>query len=198
MANKTADKPLASIYAQALYEAAAEAGVLEQVATELKTLRDTFVNSPRVERFFVSPTISFAQKRKVVEGALNDFSRVTQNFLLVLADRNRSQLMAGIATAFSEHSNYKAGIAAVEVHSVRKLNDDERARLTAMLAGRLKKRIDLDERIRPELLGGLIVIHGDHMWDASVAHALGQMTDKMENLKLAAIKWTDSGNLTGV
>src|ERR1041384_3680413 len=99
MASKTGNKSLAAIYANALYEAAADAKAVEQVGAELKMLRVLTVRAPKLERLLVSPTVSFDEKRKVIEGAFGSFAQITRNFLLVLIDRKRAQLLNTIKTS---------------------------------------------------------------------------------------------------
>jgi F-type H+-transporting ATPase subunit delta len=191
MAKKSGNKPLAAIYAHALYDAAVEANALEQVSTEIKVLRDMLAKSPEVERFLVSPTISFDQKRNSIESAFASFSTVTKNFLLVVVDRNRAGNISAIVAGFIEYSHHKEGIAEVQVQTARELQSSERTKLTSLLQGKLNKKITLNEKVRPELLGGMVLIHEDKMWDSSIASGIKQMTERMEALKLTTIKWAD-------
>ncbi|HYG73528.1 MAG TPA: ATP synthase F1 subunit delta [Planctomycetota bacterium] len=191
MAGKSGSKALAAIYAEALYEAAKESGSVDQVTAELKLLRILLVKAPKLEKLLESPTISFEEKRKVIEGTFKHLSKVTRNFLLVLVDRKRAHLIGTIVSAFIETMNKKAGIAAVDVHTARPLDLEEREQLKTLLSKKLNKTVNLNESVKPELLGGLVLIHEDKMWDRSTRHALDQMVEKMEGLKLATIKWTD-------
>jgi len=191
MASKTGNKSHATIYANALYEAAADAGALEQVAAELKMLRVLIHRVPKLERLLVSPTISFEDKRKVIEGTFTTLSKTTRNFLLVLIDRKRAQLLDAVAESFAAVANAKSGIAAVEVQTARALEADEREKLQSVLAKKLNKKINLNEKVRPELLGGMVLLHEDKMWDASVAHALKEAVGRLEGLKLTAVKWAE-------
>src|SRR3954451_6008078 len=105
MASKTGNKSLATVYAHALYEAAADAKAVEQVGGELKLLRVLVTKAPKLERLLVSPTISFADKRKVLEGTFGTFSQITRNFLLVLVERKRAALLDSVAEIFADVVN---------------------------------------------------------------------------------------------
>jgi len=181
------------IYAQALYAAAEDAGMLGAVSAELQALKSAITKAPHLEIFLVSPTVPFPEKRKVIEGALSDFSTITKNFLLVIVDRRRAQLLAAIVEAFARVEQDKAGIAPVEVQSARPLDDNERERLAGVLQKKLNRRIHLEEHVRPELLGGLVLRHEDKMWDSSLVHALNGMRETLTELKLGAIKWKENG-----
>ena len=191
MANKSSNKPLANIYAQALYEAAVEAGAQEQVGVELAGLAGALKNDAKFAEFFESPTIAFESKRKVVEEALKGYSAITRNFLLVLTARGRSAFFSQIVESFTEYAERQAGIAAVEVTSARTLDADEREKLLQVLGNKLGCKIKLNERVNPELIGGMVVVHEDKMWDSSLRHKLDGAVRSMEELKTSAVKWGD-------
>lgn len=189
MASKTGNKSLATVYAHALYEAAEQAGVLEQVTAELKMLRVLVHKAPKLEKLLISPTVSFNDKRKVIEGTFTNLSKITRNFLLVLVDKKRAGLLDLIAETFAEVANEKSGVAAVEVQTARTLEADEREKLQALLTKKLSKKVNLNEKVRPELLGGMVLLHEDKMWDASLAHSLKEAVGRLEGLKLQSVKW---------
>src|ERR1039458_9008245 len=128
MAGKTINRPLAAIYAQALYEAAGQSKVTDQVGLEIDAVLDIVEKSPRVGIFLESPTIAFQDKRKVIEGTFKDNSKILRNFLLVLVERGRTQLLEQIAEEYLKVCDAKNGIARVEVQSARALEPLEQAR----------------------------------------------------------------------
>jgi len=193
MASKTGNKSLAVIYAQALYEAAEEAGVLEQVSAELKALSEMLEKAPKLEKFLVSPTIAFDAKRKMIETTFASFSKITRNFLLVLVDKKRGHVLNLIAESFEQYSHVKAGLASVQVSTAQAISADYRNRLKDVMEKKLNKKVTLDERIKPELLGGVVLQHGDKVWDRSVLTSLKRMIEKMEETKLTQVKWMENG-----
>jgi len=165
--------------------------VVDPVAAELKLLRQLIEKSPKLERLLESPVVSFGEKRKVIEGTFGHFSKVTQSFLLVLIERRRAPILSGVVDSYIQVVNHKAGVAAVEVQTARPLEQDERESIKALLSKKLNKTVNLNESVHPDLLGGMVLIHEDTMWDRSVKNALKTMIGKMEGLKLATIKWAD-------
>jgi len=189
MASNSSNKPLAAIYAQALLEAAQAVNSVEQVAAEVGGLNEALKKDKRFAEFFESPTISFDQKRKVLDAALAGHSAITRNLLLVVTERGRSAIFPEIVDAYNEYIEKKAGIASVEVTSASPLQEYERDRLVHTLGGKLGKKIKLTERVNPELIGGMVVVHGDKMWDGSLRSKLNVAVHKMEELQTAAVKW---------
>lgn len=190
MANKGTNKPLAAIYAQALFEAAAGAGVQERVASELSGLKDILHKDARIGIFLETPTIAFLDKRKVIDASFANFTAVTRNFLLVIAERGRGSMLDQIVDAYTEFANRTAGIAKVEVQSARALAVEERARVSEVMAKKLNKKIVLSERVNPDLIGGMVLVHDDKMWDGSLRRTLDDAIKTME-IKTNLVKWTE-------
>ncbi len=190
MANKGINKPLSAIYAQALFEAAQGINAQAQVASELTDIKAMLHKDAEIGIFLETPTIAFEDKRKVIESAFKDFSAVTRNFLLVIAERGRATMLDQIVDTYAEYANKMANIATVQVHSVRALEPDEREQLKAMMHGKLNKTITLDERVNANLIGGVVLVHEDKMWDGSLRRKLDDAIKTME-IKTTAVKWTE-------
>jgi len=191
MANKGVNRPLAAIYAQALYEAARGVNSQAQVAEELTGIKAMLHKDPSIGIFLESPTISFEDKRKVIENAFKSYSPVTCNFLLVIAERGRSTMLDQIVDAYVDYANKMANIATVEVHSARPLDQDEREKVVAVMKGKLNKSITLSERVNPDLIGGVVLVHEDKMWDGSLRRTLDDAIKTMESIKTNAVKWSE-------
>jgi F-type H+-transporting ATPase subunit delta len=89
------------------------------------------------------------------------------------------ELFDQIVEAFQDHCNRKAGVAELEVESARELEAEETGRLREALERRLGRRVVLRPRVRPELLGGLVLSHRDRVYDASLAHHLARLMEQI-------------------
>ncbi|HLX64560.1 MAG TPA: ATP synthase F1 subunit delta [Planctomycetota bacterium] len=191
MANKGSNKPLAAIYAQALYEAARDANAQLQAAAELLALKEMLRKDRRIGIFLETPTISFDDKRKVIQAAFKSFSPITRNFLLVIAERSRAAMLDQIVDAYNEYATKIAGIATVEVRTARKLDDSERASVSKLMEAKLKKKIQLKEEVVPQLIGGMVLQHEDTLWDGSLRHKLNEAVHRMELSPAHVLSWSD-------
>ena len=183
MAKREAGRGLATIYAQALYGAATESGVLAQVEEELRVIRAGVSQDVRLRLFLETPTVSFGEKRKVLLSALHGLSPVLLNFLCVVIRRGRVALLERIAEAFHEHANQKAGVAEFNLASARALESHESERLKALLKARFNKSIVIREEVHAELLGGFVLTYGDHRWTTALSHRLARLVRQMEVAK---------------
>jgi len=194
MARKKAGASLAYIYAEALYDAAVDAGVLPEVQEELLAFRDMLERYPRLALFLDSPTISLEKKQQVLGGLTQATHTLTQpglNFLRVLVRRQRVELMDLIIDAFHDHCNKKAGIAEVEVQSADALADDETERIRTVLGKVLERKVVLRTEVKPELLGGVVLTHRDRVFDASIRHQLTRMLEEIRAARSGLHYYTD-------
>jgi F-type H+-transporting ATPase subunit delta len=182
MSRKKAGQGLATIYARALYDAAAEVGVLPQVQLELVAFQDTLRRYPRLALFLDSPTIPGEKK----QAALSSLAQLTQtltqpglNFLRVLVKRERVDLLDLIVDAFREYCNQMAGIAEIDVATIRELEPAETTRLAAALQKYFERRVIVRTVVRPEILGGLVISHGGRVLNASLSHHLKRLMEQV-------------------
>ena len=163
-------RQVARVYAEALYRAAERQGQADELLKELDDLvNDIFRRDPGLELFFASASIGRDRRAEAVRSAFSGrASDVLVHFLGVLNQHDRLGMIRPIAAAYRTLHNRRAHRVAVLVRSAVPLTDAERTRLCDDV--RTVNHIEplLEEKIEPELLGGLIIRIGDWVYDASV------------------------------
>ena len=182
---------VAHVYAEALYGAAKDTGVLDSVEQEIRSLRELLDKDPRFRLFLESPAISVAEKRKVFAATLQGYSKVTLNFLSVLIEKHRMSALGEIIREFHEYSLARSGIAEVEVRTARSLLPQEAARLKELLKAKIGQTIAIKQYIHPELLGGMIVTHKDHQWNGSLSHHMKLLVERMADFRVDHGMWRE-------
>jgi F-type H+-transporting ATPase subunit delta len=164
---------LARLYAQALLAAALkqpDADAVDSVGTEL----DEFVagvigENQKVAAFLASPAVGKKAKGSALSAALTDrSSELFRGLVGVLTRNGRLDLLPGIAAAYRELLEERAGRVRVKVTVPVELSGAQRAELTDTLANLLKLEPVLDVHVDPNLLGGMVVQVGDRVIDTSV------------------------------
>ena len=164
---------IARVYAESLASVAAKQGRLEPVGEELNRFTTEVLKHPKVGAFFKSAAITRKVRAPILEAALKDNAEpLVANFIRVLNQNNRLDLIEAIAAAYRELVDTRAGRIRVVVKSAVPLNDDQKAGLKKTLAESLNKEPVLNLRVDPELLGGLVVQVGDKIYDTSVRSRL--------------------------
>jgi F-type H+-transporting ATPase subunit delta len=159
---------VAATYAEALYQAAANAGAVEQVSSDLSALGESLAGGSDVARVLNNPQVESRFKKGAVAELAGSANPLTVNLLQVLIDRGRLEELGPIAAAFAERVADAEGRIAVEVTTAVPLPHDLREQVVARIGEQTGKTPEITERVDPEIIGGLVLRVGGVVTDASV------------------------------
>ncbi|WP_205480463.1 F0F1 ATP synthase subunit delta [Sphingomonas arenae] len=173
---------LAGRYASALFELARDERQIEAVASSLRAIRETLETSPDLRAVTTSPLIDRAEAHKAVAAtaAALKLDGTTTNFLGVLARNGRLRQLPEVIRLFSRLASDHRGETTAEVVSARPLDDDQVAALKQQLGARVGRDINIDARVDPSILGGIVVRLGSQMIDASIRTKLNTLATAMK------------------
>src|SRR5262249_15040634 len=122
---------VARVYAEALLRAAEKHNRASELLQELDSLvREVFSREPQFEAFLSSGAVGRGRKAEAIRSVFeNRASELFVNYLLVLNDHERLDLLRPIAAAYRELDDERAGRIRVQVRSAVPLPDDQRERL---------------------------------------------------------------------
>jgi len=173
---------VAGRYASALFDLARDAGVLEAVEADLKALTSAISISDDLRSFLRSPVYDGADQMNVI-GALAEkagFGELTGNFLKLVAKNRRLFALPGMIEAFDVRLADHRGEVSAEAVTAAALNDDQIKALRHEIEAMVGKAVNLETRVDPGLLGGLIVKIGSQMIDASLKTKLNRLKTLMK------------------
>jgi F-type H+-transporting ATPase subunit delta len=175
---------LADRYAAALFDLADERHALDQVAGDLRELRAMLHGSPDLMRLIRSPVLSRAEQGKAVsavaEGA--GLSRLTIDFLGVVARNRRLFAVPAMTDRFLAKLAERRGEVTAEVTAAQALSEAQEAALTEQLRRAVGRRVSVDIRVDPSLLGGMVVKVGSRMVDGSLRSKLQRLQIAMKGI----------------
>lgn len=157
-------------YARALFELALEDGSVDRIAAELDALAATVRSSDELREVLSFPT-NTAELRKTVFAGIADrlgTGTVVRNLVQLLIDRNRMTAFPACAMAFRELADEHQGQIRGELVSARALSDEQLAAVRAKLERMTGKRVLLETREDPGLIGGLVARVGNTLFDSSI------------------------------
>lgn len=180
-------RTVARRYAGALYEEADETGVLEAVDDDILMLRESLEDATHpLSRFFKSPVIPQEKKDAVVRELLSDqVEELTLRFLRLLIHKDRETMTKPILDQYQALRNDQRGIVDAEVTVARSLADEDRTAIADALESKTGKTVRLHVEEDADLVGGLIIRIGDHVFDASVRNKLTNLRDRLHDSSLA-------------
>ena len=174
-------RQVARVYAEALYRAADGQGLAGEVMLELDQLvNEVFKRDPGMELYFASASIEEKRKGETINSAFRHrASDVLVQFLEVLNQHGRLDMIRPIVEAYRRLHNRKTKKIVVTAVSAVPLTDDERRRLCDDVRAVADVEPILQEQVDPELLGGLVVRVGDWVYDASVRAKLDTVGNQL-------------------
>ena len=165
---------LAGRYASALFELAWDKGQLAQVGASLAKLGQALSASADMRAMTASPLVTRGQGEHAILALADDLGvdPLTHNFLGVAARARRLGALPAIIAAFRARAAAERGETTAEVTSAHPLDDEQVETLKRTLALKLRRDVDVQLRVDPSLLGGLIVKVGSRLIDSSIKSKL--------------------------
>ncbi len=161
---------VAGRYASALFELARDNRAVDQVARDLDAFDRLIQDSADLRRLIRSPVFSAEEQEKAVGALLTraGSTGLAANFIRLVASKRRLFALPDMIRSFRARVAEHKGIVPVEVRlaeqpSARVLGD-----IKSALRDVAKGEVDLDVRIDPSLIGGIVVRMGSRMVDASL------------------------------
>ena len=170
---------LARPYAKAAFEYAREAQCLAKWSEMLNTLA-AYVQQPVLAQFLRDPRYGSHEQFQVILALNNTLDQASQNFIKLLADKDRLIVLPAIAELFAQLLAVFNKTLKVKVKSVLPLTDQEKSSLTTLLNKKFACEIIPHYEIAPELLGGLLVQAGDSVIDSSIRGQLERMREALQ------------------
>jgi F-type H+-transporting ATPase subunit delta len=169
-----------STYAEALFEAAREREELEGVLEDLEEFVGALRENEELQLFFYGGQIPEREKRKAIDALTEDMTLSTTNFLKLLSDNGREEILEEVLLRYEELVKEHLGKIEVEVTTAVELSDEELDRLKERLGRILEGReVILETRVDPDLLGGAVFRFGGRMVDGSVRGQLQNLREEM-------------------
>lgn len=177
---------VAKRYAQALFEVAAENNQIDKVEQELQLITEVLDANPDFLQFLKHPQIAVDVKKKefstVFEGKA---SEVTINFMYLLIDNKREDIFDFIPTFFVKSANEVRGFVDAVVTSVKPLTDEQKESIASSMNKVLNKKVRIQNKLDPSIMGGVVVQVGDRLYDGSV---VGRLNRLQQSLKQAQVR----------
>jgi F-type H+-transporting ATPase subunit delta len=172
---------VAYTYAEALLNAAQKQNKARETLDEFDSLVSTvFAAKPELERFLSSMAVGRDAKEAVLRATFRGrASDLFTNFLLVVNEHDRLELLRSILAAYREEYERRTARLRVLVRSAVPLPDDQRDRLVTELRETFRREPVLEATIDPDLLGGLVVRVEDYLFDGSVRTRIDNLRQQL-------------------
>ena len=162
-------------YAEAAFRLADSTGALAKWSEMLGALA-LVARDERVQRAVADPNLPDAQVAGLFISILSGkLSGEAENFLRVLAENKRIELLPEIRGQFEALKNERQGVVEAEVHSAFELTESQLAELVQRLEKKTGRKVRTQVRVDRELIGGVRVVLGDKVIDGSARAQLAAL-----------------------
>mgnify|MGYP001791475679 FL=1 len=164
---------IARPYAEALFKASvSDLASVSVWVEELAAIAD----NAQLLQFADNPKITAQQVFELIAGvAKSPLNDAAKNFLRTVIENGRLSVLPEIAAQFRALKNAKSGSSDAVVHSAFAIDGAALVDVKASLEKRFGRKLNVTVELQPELIGGIRVVVGDEVLDASVKARLEQM-----------------------
>jgi F-type H+-transporting ATPase subunit delta len=176
---------MAGRYATALFDLAREANAIDAVKDDLDRFDALAAESADLTRLVRSPVFSEEEQLRALSAVLErtGIGGLAANFFKLVTSNRRLFAVRDMIKGFRELVAEHKGEATAEVTVAEQLKDEHGEALREALKSVSGKDVDLDIKVDPAILGGLVVKLGSRMVDTSLRTKLNAIKHAMKEVR---------------
>jgi F-type H+-transporting ATPase subunit delta len=173
---------LARRYAKALFAVGKENDSYEAYNQALQGVAGLYQSLPEVVDALTNPLYPLDVREKVMVGLVKSIGvdKIMGNFLNLLVQKKRAEILPEIAEAFQAMVDTEKNISHGTIISAVALSDELQASVQAALEKLTGKKVELSTSVDPSLIGGIIAKVGDLVLDGSIRTQLAGLKDSIK------------------
>jgi len=159
----------ARAYAEALFSAARKMGQADELGETLLSLKKRMEEDAEIRKILQHDLIPLQEKE-----------RALQDLLPRLLSRERDETFISIAPEYQRLLDQEKDVEPVELTVASPISPDLESELEEKLSGIVGKKVRLEVKIEPQLLGGMVLRWKERVIDASVRKKLERIGDHLK------------------
>lgn len=177
---------IAQRWARALLQLAQEANQVDAVRAQVNAFAELMkADGAMLAGVLQSPSFAAGDKREIVKqlAAAQNALPVVKNFLALAMDKNRGHYLLPIIEHFNRMADDLTGVIRAELTVAAGLPADVQAKITAALEKASKKKVQLEVKVDPALIGGAVVKLGSLIVDGSLRAQLENLSRQLAHVE---------------
>ena len=156
-------------YASALFEAGMDLDKIQIFNKELEFLKEVFEGEEKLLQILHHPKIKKSEKRDLIDSIFKErISQEMMNFIYILIDKRREDHILEIVEEYKNLYNKHENIINVVAITAVPMEDKAKNKLITVLKDKLKKTIELTNKIDTGVMGGVLLKVEDKLIDGTV------------------------------
>lgn len=173
---------VAERYAKAFFNLATEAGKIDDLYKDLKSVEEVLTTSKEFNSFISAPFMSAESRNLALKNIFeNKVDKLTYDFFLFLESKGRLLILESFCTCYFDLYNKSKNIEFIKVTSSSQMDDSQLNSIKDKMKERTGKNIEAETFVDASLIGGFIVQLGDMIYDSSVKGKLDSLKQKVVN-----------------
>ena len=171
------------LYGQSLYDLAAEENLTEKILGEMETVRGILRENPDYITLLSEPSVPKNERLTLVDQAFDgSLEAYHLNFIKILIEKGLLREYSACYKRFRKSYNEAHGIADALVTTAVKLSDAQLSQLREKLEKISGKKVVLEQKTDPDILGGVRVDLEGQLFDGSVKGRLSELRRKVDDI----------------
>lgn len=167
------------MYARALFEAAREAGRLEQVSSDLGALARALDEVPELGAFLRNPQVDPNGKAEVLGELTEGADELVRNFARLVAEKGRGGEIAEMSTELDALVARAQNRLAVELTTSYELSEAEAGSIVETIEKASGRSVEATRNVDPSIIGGIILQIGSYRADGSLRGRLERLRHEL-------------------
>ncbi|WP_373480066.1 ATP synthase F1 subunit delta [Geminocystis sp.] len=165
-------------YAEALMSLAKSQNLVDAISQDVRSLINLIQESAELKTFLISPLVKAEDKKAVIRTVVGEqINPFLLNFLLLLVDKRRISFIEGICGKYLEILRKLNNVVLAQVTSAVRLYEGESEKLVTKIKNLTGAAgVEIETRIDPDIIGGVIIKVGSQVYDASLKAQLRRIS----------------------
>jgi F-type H+-transporting ATPase subunit delta len=173
------DSKISVRYSRALFQSALERKIIDNVNQDMILISE-ICKDPETKEFLLSPIIIPSKKssifHKMLEGSVE---KITLSMIDLMVKNGRESYLPALARVFIHETLKYKGITKSVLTTAVKVDDKVRKQMTDLISEVYSTKVELEEKIDPEIIGGFMLRIDDNYIDASVRNKLRKIKKEL-------------------
>ena len=164
------------LYGQSLYDLAAEENLTDDILGEMEAVKGIFMENPDYVTLLSEPSVPRNERLQMVDESLGgSLETYHLNFIKILIEKGLLREYSACYKRFRRSYNEAHDIADAQVTTAVALDDGQLTQLKEKLEKISGKRIILNQKVDPDILGGVRVDLEGQLFDGTVKGRLSEL-----------------------
>ena len=185
---------VAAEYAEGLLQLAIKKQALDEWVKELNQVKAIFDNNPHFRILYETPIVGRDETKKVITNVFKgNISDEILSLILLLVDKQRTVILPELCHVFEKLVHLEKKEVEIKVETPAPISSQDEEKVKALISSSLGRPVYLKNKVKPEIIGGIILEFLGKRWDGSIKTYIAQLAHELKERCPATAFSTEGG-----